>query len=202
MPTKKVAILIFDDVEVLDFCGPFEVFSVAGRWKGNIPFEAFTVAEKKKVVARGGLTVVPTYTFKTCPPADIVVIPGGGGRRKDGTPYGTRREMENSKLLKWIQQFTPASEQVLSVCTGALLVAKAGLMEGLSVTTHHMAFGELEKVAPASADICKDMRVVDNGKIVFSAGVAAGIDAAFHIVEKLLGKKVAEQTAQYIEYPY
>jgi len=200
MPTRKVAILIFDDVEVLDFCGPFEVFSVAGRWGGNKPFEAFTVAEKKKVRTRGGMIVQPTYTFRNCPKADIVVIPGGGGRRKDGTPFGTRREMENPALLKWIQKFAPTSEQVLSVCTGALLIAKAGLMENLSVTTHHMAFGELEKVAPKSARICKAIRVVDNGQVVFSGGVAAGIDAAFHIVGKLLGEEVAVKTAKYIEY--
>ena len=200
MRTKKVAVLIFDDVEVLDFCGPFEVFSVAGRWKGNIPFEAFTVAQKKKIRARGGLSINPTYTFKNCPKADIIVIPGGGGRRKDGTPFGTRKEMDNPALIKWIQQYAATSAQVLSVCTGALLVAKAGLMEGLSVTTHHMAFGELEKVAPASARICQDVRVVDNGKFVFSGGVAAGIDASFHIVGNILGKEVAEKTAKYIEY--
>ncbi len=202
MPTRKVAVLIFDDVEVLDFCGPFEVFSVAGRWKGNIPFEVFTVAEKKKIRTRGGMVVNPTYTFKNCPKADIIVIPGGGGRRKDGTPFGTRREMENPALLKWIQKMALSCEQVLSVCTGALLIARAGLMEGLSVTTHHMAFGELEKVAPTSARICKNVRVVDNGKIVFSGGVAAGIDAAFYIVGKLLGEQVAQQTAKYVEYDY
>ncbi len=200
MPTKKVAILIFDDVEVLDFCGPFEVFSVAGKWGGQKPFEAFTVAEKKKVRTRGGMIVNPTYTLKNCPRADILVIPGGGGRRKDGTAFGTRREMDNPALLKWIQDFSSTSEQVLSVCTGALLIAKAGLMEDLSVTTHHMAFGELEKVAPKSARIRKNTRVVDNGKMVFSGGVAAGIDAAFHIVEKLLGKEIAVKTAKYIEY--
>jgi len=200
MPTKKVAILIFDDVEVLDFCGPFEVFSVADRWRGNKPFEAFTVAEKKQVRARGGLSINANYTFKNCPKPDIIVVPGGGGRRKDGTPYGTRREMENPKLLKWIQQSAATSEQVLSVCTGALLIAKAGLMEGLSVTTHHLAFGELEKVAPSSARIIKNVRVVDNGQVVFSGGVAAGIDAAFHIVGKLLGEEVAVKTAKYMEY--
>lgn len=200
MPTRKVAVLIFDDVEVLDFCGPFEVFSVADRWNGNIPFEVFTVAEKKKIRARGGLTVLPTYTFKNCPTADILVIPGGGGYKKDGTPYGTRREKDNPKVLKWMQEFTPASEQVLSVCTGALLVAKAGLMEDLSVTTHHLAFEELAAIAPSSASIRKDARIVDNGKIVFSGGISAGIDAAFYIVEKFLGKEVAKKTAQYMEY--
>ena len=202
MQTRKVAILIFDEVEVLDFCGPFEVFTVAGRRGGMIPFEVYTVGEHSPIVARGGLSINPHYTFANCPKPDILVIPGGGGKKKDGTPFGTRREMENPVLLAWINSLMPSTEQLLSVCTGALIVAKAGLMEDLAVTTHHLAFGELKKVAPASAKILESERVVDNGKIVFSGGVAAGIDAAFHIVGKLLGQEVAAETAKYIEYPW
>jgi len=202
MQTRKVAILIFDDVEVLDFCGPFEVFTVAGRRDNTIPFEVYTVGEHSPIIARGGLSVNPHYTFGNCPKPDILVIPGGGGKKKDGTPLGTRREMNNPVLLEWINLLMPSTEQLLSVCTGALIVAKAGLMENLKVTTHHLAFGELKKVAPASAQILETERVVDNGKIVFSAGVAAGIDAAFHIVGKLLGQDVAIETAKYIEYPW
>ena len=201
MQTRKVAILIFDAVEVLDFCGPFEVFTVAGRRGTTIPFEVYTVGEHSPIVARGGLSVNPHYTFDNCPTPDILVIPGGGGRRKDGTPFGTRREMNNPVLLEWINSLVPSTEQLLSVCTGALIVAKAGLMDNLAVTTHHMAFGELRKVAPVSAKIQESERVVDNGKIIFSGGVAAGIDAAFHIVGKLLGQDVAIETAKYIEYP-
>lgn len=202
MKVRKVAVLIFDDVEVLDFCGPFEVFTVAGRRGNTIPFEVYTVGGHSPIKARGGLSVNPHYTFDNCPKPDILVIPGGGGRRKDGTPFGTRKEMNNPVLLEWINALTPSTEQLLSVCTGALIVAKAGLMENLSVTTHHMAFKELKKVAPASATIQESERVVDNGKVVFSGGVAAGIDAAFHIVGKLLGQDVAEETAKYIEYPW
>jgi len=110
--------------------------------------------------------------------------------------------MNNPVLLEWINLLMPSTEQLLSVCTGALIVAKAGLMENLKVTTHHKAFGELKKVAPASAKIMETERVVDNGKVVFSGGVAAGIDAAFHIVGKLLGQDVAIETAKYIEYPW
>ncbi len=198
--TRNVAILIFDDVEVLDFCGPFEVFSVTGRRGKQIPFKVYTVAEKKTITARNGLVVQPTYTFKTCPTPDILVVPGGGGIRKDGTPFGTRKEMNNQTLLKWMKRMSLTTEHILSVCTGALLMAKAGLMEDLTVTTHHLAFGELRKIAPASATIRENTRIVDNGHTVFSAGVSAGIDASFHLVGNLLGREVAEETASYIEY--
>ncbi len=200
MITRNVAILLFDDVEVLDFCGPFEVFSVTGRRGKHIPFKVYTVAEKKKIAARNGLMVEPTYTFKNCPTPDILVVPGGGGKRKDGTLFGTRKEMNNPTLLNWIKRMSLTTEHILSVCTGALLIAKAGLMEDLSVTTHHLAFDELRKVAPATASIREGVRIVDNGHTVFSAGVAAGIDASFHLVGNLLGKEVAEETAAYIEY--
>ncbi len=198
--TRTVAILIFDDVEVLDFCGPFEVFSVTGLRGKQIPFKVYTVAEKKKITARNGLVVLPTYTLKNCPTPDILVVPGGGGIRKDGTPYGTRKEMNNPMILNWLKRMSLTTEHILSVCTGALLIAKAGLMENLAVTTHHLAFDELRKVAPASANLREGARIVDNGHTVFSAGVAAGIDASFHLIGNLLGTEVAEETASYIEY--
>ncbi|MDJ0596014.1 MAG: DJ-1/PfpI family protein [Pleurocapsa sp. MO_226.B13] len=127
MKQRNVAILIFDDVEVLDFCGPFEVFSVTGKQDGSDPFNVYTVAEKTPISARNNLSINPNYTFETCPQPDILVVPGGGGRRADGTPYGTRREMHNKTLLQWINKLYPNTEQVLSVCTGALILAQAGL---------------------------------------------------------------------------
>lgn len=201
MKERNVAILIFDDVEVLDFCGPFEVFSITGKRDGLDPFNVYTVAEKTPISARNNLSVNPKYTFETCPQPDILVVPGGGGRRADGTAYGTRREMDNKILLEWINQFYPNTEHILSVCTGALILAKAGLAENIAATTHHHAFAELRAVAP-NTEIREGERVVDNGKIIFSGGISAGIDASFYLVAKLLGKEVALKTATYMEYDW
>ena len=126
--TRNLAILIFDDVEVLDFCGPFEVFSVAGPFVDPPAFRVYTVAETTKpVLARNGLSVNPTYALADAPPPDILLIPGG---------LGTRREMHNGELIDWIRDRSKTAELVLSVCTGALLLAKAGLLDGLEATTH------------------------------------------------------------------
>ncbi|MEM9266745.1 MAG: DJ-1/PfpI family protein [Cyanobacteria bacterium P01_F01_bin.13] len=199
MQQRNVAILIFDDVEVLDFCGPFEVFSVTGKRDDSDPFNVYTVAEGTPISARNSLIVNPAYTLETCPRPDILVIPGGGGRRADGTPFGTRKEMNNKPLLTWINQQYAQTEHVLSVCTGALMLAKAGLVENMAATTHHMALDELRQVAP-TADVRADARVVDSGKLIFSGGISAGIDAAFYLVAKLLGQEAALETAAYMEY--
>ena len=199
MKQHNVAILVFDDVEVLDFCGPFEVFSVTGKRDGPNPFNVYTVAEHTPIVARNSFSLNPTYTLETCPQPDILVIPGGGGRHADGTPFGTRREMHNQTLLTWINQQYLQAEHVLSVCTGALILAKAGLVENMAATTHHGALDELRRVAP-TAEVKADVRVVDSGKLIFSGGISAGIDAAFYLVAKLLGKTVALETAAYMEY--
>ncbi len=201
MKQRNVAVLIFDDVEVLDFCGPFEVFSVTGRRGGSDPFNVYTVAEKTPVSARNALSVNPHYTFDTCPRPDILVVPGGGGRRADGTPFGTRKEMDNDVLLGWLNTLYPQTEHVLSVCTGALLLARAGLAENVAATTHHGALDELRRVAP-NTEVREGERVVDSGKVIFSGGISAGIDASFYLVAKLLGKNAALETARYMEYDW
>lgn len=201
MKQRNVAILIFDDVEVLDFCGPFEVFSVTGKRDGSDPFNVYTVAERTPVTARNHLSINPTHTLETCPQPDILVVPGGGGIRPDGTPFGTRKEMHNEKLLDWINQLYPKTEHVLSVCTGALILAKAGLAENIAATTHHAALDELRKIAP-NTDVQANARVVDSGKAIFSGGISAGIDAAFYLVAKLLGDATALETSAYMEYDW
>jgi transcriptional regulator GlxA family with amidase domain len=189
--TRNVAILIFDDVEVLDFCGPLEVFSVTGRQRQPAPFNVYTVAETSgPVLARNQLSVNPSHTIAECPPPHILVVPGG---------WGTRREMNNPRLVDWIKTVASTAEIVLSVCTGSLLLAKAGLLDGLKATTHHGALDLLQQVAP-TATVLRDQRFLDNGRIIVSAGVSAGIDAAFHLVARLLGKEDALETARYIEY--
>jgi transcriptional regulator GlxA family with amidase domain len=193
--TRNVAILIFDDVEVLDFCGPFEVFGVTGqRDGGEFPFRVYTVAAVAKsepTLARNGLSVNPNYTIENCPQPDILLVPGG---------YGTRRLIHDETVLQWIKAQSERVELLLSVCTGALL-GKAGLLDGLSATTHWSAMDELRAVAP-NTEIRPDERYVDNGKIVLSAGISAGIDMSLYIVSRLLGKAQAAETARHMQYDY
>jgi transcriptional regulator GlxA family with amidase domain len=191
--TRNLVILIFPDVEVLDFCGPFEVFSVANRFVEPAAFNVFTVAEKlEPVIARNGLSVNPHYRLVNCPRPDVLLVPGG---------QGTRTEMHNTVLIEWVRKTAANCELVLSVCTGALLLAKAGLLDGLQATTHHAAIELLRQVA-AKTTIHADRRFVDNGRVICSAGIAAGIDMSLHVVAKLFGKEVASNTAKQMEYPW
>jgi transcriptional regulator GlxA family with amidase domain len=189
---RRVAIVVFDDVEVLDFCGPFEVFAVCGRRSGDAPFEVHTVAETSRpVLARHRLSVNPTYTFSShMPRADIVLVPGG---------FGTRREMNNPAMLEWVKRANRDAELLLSVCTGSLILGAAGLLDGVEATTHFGAYDELRKAAPGCR-VRTDMRYVDTGRLITSAGVSAGIDMALHVVARLHGDEVALETARYMEY--
>ncbi len=191
--TRKVAILIFDEVEVLDFSGPFEVFAITGRELEKKPFEVFTVAEKPEaVIARNGLSVNPRYSINDCPQAEILIVPGG---------MGTRREMHNHVLIDWIREAAGKAEIVLSVCTGSLLLAKAGLLDGASATTHWAALDLLREVAPL-ATVIPNKQFVDNGRVMTSAGVSAGIDLSLYAVAKLLGEGTASETARWMEYKH
>ena len=191
--SRTLAILVFDDVEVLDFCGPFEVFSVANRFTDPPAFNVLTVAEGAgPVVTRGGLSVNPRHRLADCPPPNVLLVPGG---------QGTRKEMHNPALIEWIGLVSGQAELVLSVCTGALLLAKAGLLDGLEATTHHGALDLLREVAPRTA-VHAGRRFVDNGRVITSAGIAAGIDMSLHVVSRLLGRELAENTARQMEYPW
>ncbi len=196
---RHVAILLFNEVEVLDFAGPFEVFGVAGLRAGPRPFQVFTVAERGPVYARNGLSINPTYLLNDHPKPDVLVIPGGGGTHADGTPFGSRREVHNPAVIDWILRHAPTAEIVLSVCTGAFLLAKAGLLDGLSATTHVKAEAGLRALAP-NTTLAMHERWVDNGQIITSAGISAGIDASLHVVGRLLGNDAANETAQYMQY--
>jgi transcriptional regulator GlxA family with amidase domain len=187
----QVSVLVFDDAEVLDVAGPYEVFTVAGRRDGIEPFAVALVGVAPGSVAlRGGFRVEPACSIADAPRADLLIVPGG---------IGTRRLMEDASLLAWIRQAAAQAELVLSVCTGALLLGKAGLLDGLEVTTHQSALGLLRAVAPA-ARIRSGERFLDNGKVIVAAGVSAGIDMALHVVERLLGQELAAEAAAYMEY--
>jgi transcriptional regulator GlxA family with amidase domain len=190
---QNLAILIFDDVEVLDFCGPLEVFSVASRLVEPPAFNVFVVTEKSgPVQARNGLSVNPHYRLSDCPAPEILLVPGG---------IGTRREINNSALIEWIKAKAASAQLVLSVCTGALLLAKAGLLDGLEATTHGGAIDLLRTLAPRTT-VHPNRRYVDNGRIICSAGIAAGIDMSLHVVERLLGAEIASKTAKQMEYSW
>jgi len=195
-----VGILIFDDVEVLDFAGPFEVFSrtrtVAGsdsrRTDDSAPFEVFTVARTRDTVtAIGGLKVLPHYSWADAPAIDILVVPGG---------FGTRALLHDEATLSWIRETAGRTRQVTSVCTGALLLAKAGLLQGKRATTHWAGLELLASIDP-TIRVQRERRVVHDG-IFTSAGVSAGIDMSFAVVEQICGRAVALETAHYIEYPW
>ena len=198
MDKWNVGILIFDDVEILDFTGPFEVFSrtrlVAGpesrRSEDSAPFHVFTVAKTAAPIATtGGLRVIPHHAFVDAPAIDLLVVPGG---------WGTRALLQDAETLAWIQRVAARARKVTSVCTGSLLLAKTGLLQGRHATTH---WGALDTLASLQAGVTveREHRVVDDG-IISSAGVASGIDMAFYVVESLFGRDVADETAHYIEY--
>lgn len=198
---RTVAILLFNEIEVLDFAGPFEVFGVAGKRSGDAPFQVVTVAERGPVYARNGLSINPMHLLNDHPKADIVVVPGGGGIHADGTPYGSRREMNNPTVLDWVRRTAETAELVLSVCTGSFILGKAGLLDGLAATTHFMAVDGMQQAAP-NTDLRLSERWVDNGKIITSAGISAGIDMSLYVVGKLLGKAAADETARYMQYDH
>lgn len=189
---RTVGILVFPDVEVLDFCGPFEVFASASEGSERL-FAVSVVGETTDIVScRGGLLVKPHLSFVDSPRFDLIVVPGG---------FGTRNEIDNPALIDWIQAQNETTEITTSVCTGALLLAKAGLLEDLPVTTHWDAFDELLGHFPG-LHVDGTQRVIDNGHIVTSAGVSAGIDMALAMVARLHGQSVALDTARGMEYDW
>ncbi|MEJ2513972.1 MAG: DJ-1/PfpI family protein [Gammaproteobacteria bacterium] len=197
MTPLRVSILVFPDVEVLDFAGPFEVFSVARldesrRRERPSPFDTRLVAAKPgPVKAVGGLQVVADHGLEDGPPPEVLVVPGG---------TGARAAMEDGRLVSWISRTAASARVVASVCTGALLLGRAGLLEGRRATTHWTALDDMAELFPG-VRVVKNCRVVDEGAVVTSAGIAAGIDMALTLVARFHGAGVAESAARYMEYP-
>jgi putative intracellular protease/amidase len=191
--TRNVAIVVHDGVELLDFAGPGEVLeAAAGRdaEKGKPWFNMYTVAPAEgPVLSQLFVTIAPQFTIDNCPPPDILVIPGGA----TGVLTGDER------FMAWVKQVAPNAEIVLSVCTGAFVLANSGLLDGCEATTHWSAIDALKKAAP-NAVVRDDRRFVDSGQVITTAGVSAGIDGALHVVARLLGRYTAERTARYMEY--
>ena len=198
MNRKQVGILLFENVEVLDFCGPFEVFSVTRlneetRRDDLSPFNVFLVAETKEaVVTTGGMKVLPEYDLEDCPVLDILVVPGG---------WGTRKEMGNDHLLTWIADRSTQVETLTSVCTGALLLGKAGLLDGKRATTHWRSLDWMQGLFPKTT-VEKHLHFVEEGNLFTSAGISAGIDMTLKVVSRYFGETIARATARHMEYPF
>ncbi len=189
---RSVAILAFDDVEVLDFAGPYEVFNVAGELGEGAPFSVFSVGlTRAPAVGRGGFTVLPTYSLDDAPPPDVLVVPGGAG---------TRRLLDDERLLGWLRERAAEVEILLSVCTGALLLGAAGLLQGRPATTHHDAYDELATLSPTTQVVRGQRFVRSSDRVVTSAGVSAGVDASLHVVQLLTGQETRDRAVTEMEW--
>ena len=195
MEAKTVGILIFPEVELLDFAGPFEVFSAVRAFSGSEDraMDVFAVAESNEPIrCRNGLVVYPEYTLENCPKIDVLVVPGG---------RGTRTAMDREDLIEWIQRVSETAEFTTSVCTGSFLLAQAGLLEGKQTTTHWGSIDFLRDKFP-NVEVLENIRWTETGNIISSAGVSAGIDMALYLVQKIYDKETADLTARGIEYDY
>jgi transcriptional regulator GlxA family with amidase domain len=198
MERWKVGILLFDGVAALDVAGPLEVLSRARLEPGvesrrsdeQALFDVFTVARAREpVTATGGLVLVPSHSFADAPHIDLLLVPGG---------FGTRPMLQDAEFVEWIRATAAKARLTASVCTGALLLARAGLLDGRRATTHWGSFGLLATLGK-DIKVDREARFVDDG-VLTSAGVASGMDLALHVVEALFGREVADETARYIEY--
>ena len=198
MERKTVGIVVFNTIEVLDFCGPFEVFSAVRldeekRREESSPFEVLLVAERSEpVVTTGNMKVIPDCTFDNCPRLDILCVPGG---------WGTRSELKNPAMLGWLRSRTAEVELLTSVCTGSMLLGFAGLLDGHRATTHWRSLDWMRESFP-SVTVEYDQHVVEDGHLFTSAGISAGIDMALKVVARYCGETVARATARHMEYPY
>jgi transcriptional regulator GlxA family with amidase domain len=196
MKRKRVGILIFPQVEVLDFCGPFEVLSVvrldeSRRREQPSPFDVFLVAERAEpITANGGLRVLPDYALANCPLLDILVVPGG---------WGVRQEIANTALLAWIAERGRQVETLAAVCTGSMLLGQAGLLDGKHATTHWGSLNWMRQSFPG-VTVEDQLRFVEDGHVITSAGVSAGIDMALRLVARYHGEDIARATARHMEY--
>lgn len=193
--TVNVGIYLFPDVEVLDFAGPYEVFTTASRVHtrqggDREPFKVFTVGRHRlPVKARAGLSVLVDHTLETHPPIDLLIVPGGV---IDG-------ELAADGLMEWLRATAATAGICAAVCTGAFLLARAGLLDGRQVTTHWEDQAQLQEDFPGLS-VVADRRWVDLGHLVTSGGISAGIDMSLHLVERLASRQLALATARQMEY--
>ncbi|MEH6566791.1 MAG: DJ-1/PfpI family protein [Halopseudomonas sp.] len=189
----NIGIYLYDQVEVLDFAGPFEVFSTAARL--SVPSGCFQVSliasELAPVTARGGMRVMPDHDLRSHPPLQALIVPGGVHTA----------QLQHTEMLQWLREQATEVQIMASVCTGAFLLAQAGLLEGEQVTTHWEDIADLRAAYP-QLEVLERQRWVDRGNRVTSAGISAGIDMSLHLVERLQSRELAERTARQMEFDW
>ena len=192
MKKLKAGIFLFNNVEVLDFAGPFEVFSVASELHDHQLFEVFTFAKKKEpVLAVNGLSVNPAYDFLSVPDTDLLIIPGGDG---------TNQLIQDSELIRELGIKGGKALVTMTVCSGARVPAVLGWLANKPYCTHHLVYESIQQLAPSSK-AQRDLRYVQSDeKLYTSGGISAGIDLSFHILHNLYGSDVVRKTAEYMEY--
>jgi transcriptional regulator GlxA family with amidase domain len=196
--TLNVGIFIFPIVEILDFAGPYEVFTTATRMalreapNNALPFNVFTVAASMAPVhARADFVALPRYDFSNHPPIDVLIVPGGV----------VDAEVANPLVISWIKRVAAEAKLVASVCTGAFMLAEAGLLDGRSATTHWEDIADLAQRYP-NLNVIDGPRWVDEGEVVTSGGISAGIDMSLHLVECLSGRALALRTAKQMMFDW
>jgi transcriptional regulator GlxA family with amidase domain len=196
--TISVGIYLFKNLEVLDFAGPFEVFTTASRVSlrrspdNEAPFKVFTIAKTTGIVqARAGLKTLPDFSFNECPRVDLLLIPGGV----------VDEEVRDESVISWVRATAASTQLTASVCTGAFILAKAGLLDHKKATTHWEDIDDLWSQFP-EIQVQGDVRWVDEGRVVSSGGIAAGIDMSLHLVARLASSQLAEATARQMDVPY
>ena len=187
--TRNLAILIFDGVQIIDYTGPYETFGHV--YNDDTPaFNIYTVSEKTNAITTSmGMSVNPKYSFENAPKPDVLLIPGGD----------VRGQLDSPTVLKWVQEKAQGAEIVLSVCNGAFILAKTGLLDGMEATTTAGLIPRLRQAAP-KVKVVDDRRFVDNGKFITAAGLSSGIDGALHVIERLYSKGTAQMAALGMEY--
>lgn len=180
-----VGILLFDEVEIIDFTGPYEIFHQAG-------FQVYTVSEDgKPVMTVADMHVTPSHSFATLPDVDAILVPGGD----------VRVVMKNKAVHQWLTGRLDNVSSVMSVCTGSHILAEAGILDGLTATTFHGELDDLEEDYP-EVTVVADKRWVDNGKVITTAGLSSGLDGAIHLVSKVKGMDKARELALHLEYDW
>lgn len=195
--SKNVGIYLFPEIEALDFAGPFEVFTTANRvsmrdHSGSAPFNVFSIAESgAPVSARAGLRIIPDCSINNHPQVDVLIIPGGV----------VSAELHKPAVMQWMSQCAETAELVASVCTGAFMLAQAGVVTSGGVTTHWEDQAELAEMFPL-LEVIDGPRWVEQNKIFTSAGISAGIDLSLHLVSRLCSLQVATSTARQMDYSW
>jgi len=186
-----IGVALFDGAEELDWAGPWEVLAAWAQQWSDDGVRVFSLAREDRVVTCAkGLRVLPDETWETAPPLDVLVYPGG---------RGTRAELRDEAVLDWMRGISRSGAVVASVCTGSLVLAAAGLLDGKPATTHWQSL-ELLPTLGADIDVRPDDRFVDNGEVITAAGVSAGIDMALHLVARLHSPERAREVRRYIQY--